>query len=105
MEIHGTQGSISISMDTWYNAEGPVDIAIRDESMLGAEGLINGEVSPEISGNTHLIGAGPQHFVNVLRGEEEAMLTAEHACHVLDIMLAANRSVVEGRAIVLETSY
>ncbi len=105
MEIHGTHGSISISMDTWYNAEGPIDIAIRDESMLGAEGWINGVVSPEISGNTHLIGAGPRHFVNVLRGEEKAILTAEHACHVLDIMLSANRSVAEGRAIDLQTTF
>ena len=38
---------------------------------------------------SHLIQAGPEHFVAVLEGSEAPILTAEHATHVLEIILAA----------------
>ena len=37
LELHGTSGTVSISTQEWYNANGPVDIFIRDESPLGIE--------------------------------------------------------------------
>jgi hypothetical protein len=38
----------------------------------------------------------------VLRDEEAPILTAEHALHVLDIILKAQQSAQEGRALDLE---
>jgi predicted dehydrogenase len=105
LEIHGTKGTISVSADAWYHADGPVDLFVRDETPLGAEGWMKSVASPEAGGGGHLIGSGPEHFIAVLSGTEEPILSAAHACHVLEIMLSAERSRAEGRAIELETSF
>lgn len=102
LEIHGTNGTVSIAMDQWYNGDGPVDVFLRDDSLLGMEGWMEGVAAPEAGPPSNMLGAGPAHFVAVLEGRERPILTAEHATHVLDIVLTANRSVAEGRA--LETS-
>jgi predicted dehydrogenase len=106
MELHGDGGTISISMDVWYNGDGPIDIYQRDDTLIGAEGWINGAVSPEASpGYVNMLAAGPSHFVSCLLGEEKPILTAEHACHVLEIMNSSQQSCIEGRAIELATSF
>jgi predicted dehydrogenase len=105
LEIHGDGGSISISTDTWYNGDGPVDIFVRDDSMLGVEGWMNGVTAPDSTSYANMIAAGPAHFVSCIMGEEKPLLTGAHAAHVLEIMLAAQQSVTEGRAIDLETSF
>jgi hypothetical protein len=48
-----------------------------------------------------LIQFGPEHFVAVLEGAEAPILTAEHATHVLEIILAAGVSIEEGCAVEL----
>jgi predicted dehydrogenase len=106
LEIHGTGGTISIAMERWYDAAGPVDIFSRDASALGVEGWMTGVASPEATGpGGHLIGAGPAHFVRVLRGEEAPLLTAAYATHTLEVMLLAHESVRAGRALDLTTTF
>jgi predicted dehydrogenase len=105
LEIHGTLGTISISLSEWYNARGPVDFMLRDDTLLGVQGWTNGVSSPEQEGNENLIGAGAEHFIACIAGEEEPILTAEHATHVLEIILKAEESVKAGRAIALETGF
>ena len=105
LEIHGTNGTVSVALDQWYNAQGPVDITIRDDTLLGIQGWINGVSSPEPTGHPNLIGCGPDHFVACLLGEEAPILTGEHATHVLEIILKAEESVTAGRALPLETSF
>ena len=105
-ELHGDLGSISISADVWYNGDGPIDIYQRDDTMLGVEGWIDGVVSPEASGGyANMIAAGPKHFVACIKGEAQPIITGEHACHVLEIMLASQQSCMEGKAIELATSF
>jgi predicted dehydrogenase len=88
----------------WYNANGSVDIFIRDESPLGIEDWQT--VAPPLaSPHGNLIGAGVPHFIGCLRGEEEPILTAEHACHVLDVLLAAGKAAASGESISLETTF
>ncbi len=104
MEVHGSDGSISIAIGTWYDAWGAVDIFRRDNTLLGLDGWVQGVGSPSNPGiPVNLIGAGPAHFVACLLGEEQPILTPEHALHVLEIMLQATRSASEGKAIELET--
>lgn len=105
LEIHGSGGSISISMANWYDARGPVDVFIRDESSLGVEGWMDGVRGPNQTGPSNLIAAGPHHFLAHLLGEEEPILTARHGLHVLEIMRAADRSVSEGRVQELSTRF
>lgn len=111
MEVHGSDGSISISQSAWYQAEGPVDLFLRDESPLGAEGWLDNvsppNPDPYAGGSAfhHLIAAGPAHFVACLAGRAQPILTAEHACHVLEIILKAQDSAREGRALELTTTF
>jgi predicted dehydrogenase len=100
LEIHGDGGTVSISQESWYDPDAPVEVLVRDEQAAGQERWE--EVIPSgPSRSAHLIGSGPEHFVAVLAGLEAPILTAEHAAHVLEIILAAGQSVREGRAIVL----
>jgi len=98
LEIHGENGTVSISFESWYDPDAPVDLWLRDERPDGLERWTQ-VVPPESSGITHLIQAGPAHFVAVLEGREAPILTAEHAAHVLEIILAAEQSMVEGCAV------
>jgi predicted dehydrogenase len=100
LEIHGEKGTVSISQESWYAPEAPVEVLMRDERAAGQERW-QAVIPSGPSRSTHLIGSGPEHFVAVLEGSEAPMLTAEHAAHVLEIILAAGQSVREGRAIVL----
>jgi len=49
--------------------------------------------------------AGARHFIACLRGREQPILTAEHARHVLDIMLKAYESIVDGKGHATETTF
>lgn len=107
MEVHGDEGSISIGMGAWYDGWGPVDIFRRDNTLLGLDGWVQNVGPPNNpgGGGEHLIGAGPAHFVACLNGEEEPILTPEHALHILEIMLSATQSASEGCAIELKTEF
>ncbi|MFN8590485.1 MAG: Gfo/Idh/MocA family oxidoreductase [Thermomicrobiales bacterium] len=100
LEIHGEQGTVSISQESWYDVDAPVDVWQRDERPEGVEAWTQA-APPGSSAIRHLIQAGPEHFVAVLEGREAPILTAEHAAHVLDIILSAEQSRREGRAIAL----
>ena len=103
-ELHGTGGTASISMGEWYNANGSTDLLIRDESPLGVEDWQT--VSPpNPTPHNNLIGAGIPQLIDVLSGKEEPILTAEHATHVLEIMLAAQQAATSGETIDLSTTF
>ncbi|MFM9108331.1 MAG: hypothetical protein ACKOWF_16715, partial [Chloroflexota bacterium] len=44
------------------------------------------------------IQSGPLHFVDVLDGREQPILTAAHAAHVLEIIRSAEQSAARGGA-------
>lgn len=101
LELHAEQGTISISLEDWYDPDGAVDLWQRDERPDGVERWTRA-APPKPSGIDHLVQVGPAHFVSVLEGREAPILTAEHAAHVLEIILAAGESIREGRAIALD---
>ena len=104
LELHGTNGTVSISASDWYDANGPVDIFVRDESPLGVEDWM--EVAPPVpSLHDSLIGAGVPHLVACIDGIEQPILTAEHACHVLEIMLKAGQAAPTGETLDIETTF
>ena len=104
LEIHGTDGTVSIGLDIWYDVNLPVDVFVRDERPGAVEGWHRDAPSVR-SPYPHLIQAGPAHFVACLEWEEVPVLTAEHATHVLEIILKAQQSAREGRALELDTSF
>jgi hypothetical protein len=52
-----------------------------------------------------VIESGVVHFVAVLRGEAPPVLSAEHARHVLNVILAAYASITDGRSHETSTSF
>lgn len=104
LEIHCSQGSMSIPLGGWYDMNGPFDVYVRDESELGLGGWMSSMTPPASSTTGDVISTGAAHFVACLEGEERAVLTAEHACHALEIMLKAGQSAREGRALDLDTT-
>ena len=105
VEIHGSKGSLSLTVERFYDARGPVEFKFLDDTLLGIDGWMDDVQNPEQDGVSNLIGAGAEHFVSVIKGIEEPILTAEHATHILEIILTAKRSIDEGRAIELETTF
>ena len=105
LEFHCTRGSVAV--DDFYdaNGNGSTEVFLFDESPLALGGRLPDAGPPRRSRVTNLIVAGVAHFVACLRGEEPPLLTAEHAVHVLEIMLAAHESALGGGGVSLETSF
>ena len=101
-ELHGTGGSVSIS--EWYAANGSVDLLVRDESPLGIEDWQT-VAPPSPTPHTSLIGCGVPHLVSVLLGDEQPILTAEHATHVLEVMLTTFDAIESGETEELSTTF
>jgi predicted dehydrogenase len=122
LEIHLTEGTISMAGDQWGTGS-PASIFVRpaavvsvsEESAAAAgvtpfaaplvEGWNHGLMSPTAPDRFPLIGRGVEHFVACLAGEEQPILTAEHARHVLEIILAAYDSIADGCAVELRTTF
>lgn len=103
LEIHCTAGTISISRAHWFDASGPVDLLLRDDSALALEGWMERVAPPGATPGTDVIATGPAHFIACLLGHEAPLLTAERACHLLEIVLLAEESARDGRARELTT--
>jgi predicted dehydrogenase len=104
LELHFTHGSISFPGKSWV-PDAPASIYLDDDSALGLEGWVHGLRPPPPHDGRGVIQAGVVHFVACLRGEEAPVLTAEHARHVLDIILKAYASVADGRSHETETTF
>lgn len=104
-ELHATGGSVSIALERWYEGSGPTDVFLRDPSPLGVAGWMENVPLPEAPAAENLIGAGPRHLVGCIEGVETPILTATHAAHVLEIMLAAQTSIAERRPVELTSTF
>ena len=120
MELQFSAGSISLSGDGW-GTEDQADVfafdpnpvpgsAIRDGSAIfdvpaDAGGWRRGAAPPGPKDPWSVVSMGPLHFVACLLGEEKPLLTAEQARHVLEIVLAAYRSIDDGGRQELSTSF
>lgn len=118
LEIHLTGGSISLTGDA-FAADGPASFFARpgaagaaaagaagaNENALLAEGWNHGLRPPLPHDRFPLIGRGVEHFLACLAGEEHPQLTAEHARHVLEIVLLAYEFIGDGCAKELRTTF
>ncbi len=104
IEIHCTAGSFSIGLDAWYSSSAPIDVYRTDESIYGLEGWAAAR-SPSRGPQLNTLVAGTAHFIDCLEGVATPLLTAQHALHVLEIMLLAERSTREGMAFELTTQF
>lgn len=104
LELHFANGTISFGGES-SDKDAPASIFFDDDSPLGLEGWIHGLRPPPPEEEKDVIEAGLSHFVDCLRGDVEPILTAEHARHVLDIILKAYDSIADGQSHETETTF
>jgi predicted dehydrogenase len=104
LELHFTEATISFPGDQ-YDKDAPASLYLDDESPLGLEGWVHGIRPPPPAEERPVVETGVAHFVACLRGEETPVLTAEHARHVLDIILKAYDSIRDGSSHATETTF
>jgi predicted dehydrogenase len=102
LELHFPMATLSFS-GPGYDDDDPISLYVDDDSPLATEGWQHGIEVPR--DEFSIVEAGARHFVDVLLGETEPVLTAEHARHVLEITLAAYASIADGRSHALETTF
>jgi predicted dehydrogenase len=104
LELHFTHTTISYPSVS-HDKDAPASIYMDDESPLGLEGWVHDVHPPPPPEPLPVVEAGAAHFVACLRGEEQPVLTAEHARHVLDIILKAYASIDDGQSHETETTF
>ncbi len=104
LELHFAHGTISFPSSSQYDPNGRAGIYLDDDGPLGLEGWVDDAGPPPPRQELDLVESGAAHFVAVVRGDERPVLTAEHARHVLDIMLRAYDSIDDGRSHGLTTT-
>jgi predicted dehydrogenase len=102
LEVHFQMATISFSGQSW-DADAPVSLYLDDDSALGLEGWLEDVQVPRE--DVGVVEAGVRHFVACLRGESKPVLTAEHARHVLDVILKTYASIEDGRSHRTETTF
>jgi predicted dehydrogenase len=105
LELHFEHGTISFPPVSQYDRHVGPSIYVDDDSPLGLEGWMHEIQPPPPDDPVDLVEMGAAHFIAVLRGEEAPVLTAEHARHVLEIMLAASASIDDGESRSLPTRF
>lgn len=110
-EIYGSKGAINLAATP---DEAPYEI-FRDEpehelrGWLTPEPVYRGRLMPPRrrvdTGPGWTLANGVGHFARVIAGEEQLIMTPEHARHVLEIMLRSYESARSGGALELATTF
>ena len=95
LEIHLERATVSFGGESWEK-DAPVSLYIDDGTRAADEGWADVlEIPVDDLG---VVESGVRHFIDVLAGRAEPVLTAEHARHVLDIIVQAYASIEDGRS-------
>ena len=100
LELHLADGVVSFGGKSW-EPDAPVRIYEAPAGALG-EWRPADEVPRDQEG---VVEAGARHFIACLLGRETPILTAEHARHVLEVILAAYASIADGGSHEIETTF
>jgi predicted dehydrogenase len=111
-EFYGSRGVINLASTP---DEPPYEV-FRDEpehelrGWLRPERIYRGRLMPTIRPEKPVdagwsFASGVAHFVEVIEGRADLIMTPEHARHVLEIMLRSYESARAGQAVELETSF
>jgi predicted dehydrogenase len=97
LELHFANGTISFGGES-SDEDGTASMFVDDDSPLGLEGWVHGLRPPPPGVAMGVVEAGVAHFIACVRGDAKAVLTAEHARHVLDIILKGYASIDDGQS-------
>lgn len=105
-ELYGSMGTVTIGAHQWYDGNGTTDIYVRDESESGeTEGWNNDTPVPNTIETSGILESGILHALDVMANGTPNELTAAHAEHVLEIMLAAEESLQTGKTIDIGSTF
>lgn len=93
LELFGLEGTLAVNL---LDVSAPVEL-LKDGTWQQIEVAHERERGPD-----HLLGV--QHLIDCIESGQSPVPSIDHAIHVLEIMEAAKRSVVEGRRVDLMTS-
>jgi predicted dehydrogenase len=98
LELHFERATLSFDGDQ-YDKDSPASLYLEDR------GWTSGIETPPPGEPLAVVETGVAHFLACLRGDERPILTAEHARHVLDIILATYASIEDGNSHRTETRF
>ena len=102
LELHLERGVVSFAGKSW---DRDVPVSILDASE-GVDGAAAWREADELEADDWgVVEAGARHFVACLSGSETPVLTAEHARHVLEVILGAYASIHEGRTVEIDSTF
>ena len=101
LELHLERGVVSFGGKSW-EADAPVSVFDATDGAEAGSWELQRDLPIDDGG---VVEEGARHFIRCLLGEERPVLTAEHARHVLEVILAAYASIDDGRSKELETSF
>jgi predicted dehydrogenase len=104
LELQFANGTISFGGES-SDEDGTASMFVDDDSPLGLEGWVHGLRPPPPAVPIGVVEAGVAHFIACVRGEATPVLTAEHARHVLDIIIKGYASIEDGRSHDTETTF
>jgi predicted dehydrogenase len=103
LELHLTKGVVTFGGKSW-EMDAPVSIYRDDPDNADDAGeWTHGVEIPADEFDT--VASGARHFIACLLGRETQVLTAEHARHVLDVILKSYESIADGAAHATETTF
>jgi len=106
MEIYGLEGTLLVNSD---DVDGPPVELFRLDAEPGAAGWTAPHADGLRDGSDRFKelqrGVLVEHLADCLRDGTQPVLSAQHARHVLEIMIAARTSAREGIAVDLETTF
>jgi predicted dehydrogenase len=105
-EVYGSMGALSINSSQWYNGNGTTDFYVRDESESGEkEGWENDVPVPNPIRTKGILESGLLHAMDVLENGVDNMLSAAHATHVLEIMIACGTALDTGESVEITSTF
>jgi predicted dehydrogenase len=93
LELHLERATVSFGGQS-HDVHAPVSIYVDDDTPAAREAWMHGVDIP--LDDVGVVEMGVRHMVEVMSGEADPVLTAEHARHVLDIILKAYASIEDG---------
>jgi predicted dehydrogenase len=98
LELHFERATLSFDGDQ-YDKDSTASLYLEDE------GWTHDIALPPPGEPLAVVEAGVAHFLACLRGDAQPILTAEHARHVLDIILKTYASIEDGNSHLTETNF
>jgi predicted dehydrogenase len=103
LELHGSHGTISLPRI--YHTAGLVNLYLANPGPSGVQGWLDGLDYPYQLSDVLVMNIAIGHVVEHLADGRPLALTAEHARHVLEVMLKAPEAARLGRTLDLTTTF